>query len=284
MSDFKNKKISFNKSVFIGLFLLLSFSVFQTKAQKFIYGSNSYWIYKNLQNNKIDTLTVVFSEHYRYQLPKGGFVDLDYSKINTSDSSYYLYNMADYNIYTSFYRYDWFDCYGENFIYLEDSSTLCQTNVKFITKYDSITIGNKVYNNVKKVLVQNNKIENSNNSYYYWVDTIGYIKKVVISESDTLEWVLTHYKLYPYTLNTDIIEFKQNNILIFPNPFYDKIFINTEQTDLNTKIYDLNGKLLFTSDICNKNIDLFFLDQGVYIMVINSERNSLNAIFRIIKL
>lgn len=284
MSNLKNKMFNLNKIVMIGTLLLFNFLSLEINAQKFINGPDSYWIYKNLKNNHLDTLTVISSEHYRYQPSKGsGFVDLDLSKIKTSDSSYYLYNMKDYNIYTSFYKYDWFDCYGENFIYLEDSSSLCQTNAQFITKFDSLNIENKVYYNVKEVLIQKNKIEDNNNTIYYWVDSIGYIKKVVISELDTSVWVLTQYKLNPYMLTSYKNEIKESDIVMYPNPFFDNIFVKTQQTNLNLNIYDLNGKFLFASEMCNNMIDLSFLNKGVYVLLLSNTRKSINTIFKVIK-
>lgn len=60
----------------------------------------------------------------------------------------------------------------------------------------------------------------------------------------------------------------EKNILVYPNPFKNKVFINNEVTKIN--IYNLNGQLISTHSDVNKEISLDKLTNGTYIFEIFS--------------
>lgn len=75
------------------------------------------------------------------------------------------------------------------------------------------------------------------------------------------------------TIHVPSIEKKQ--ILIYPNPVKDFLFINLEnQEDSKIRIFDMNGKLQFTENLIlpNSKIDLTFLNNGVYFIQIITKK------------
>ena len=72
---------------------------------------------------------------------------------------------------------------------------------------------------------------------------------------------------------TSINEFEKSTIRIYPNPFTDLINIQSEKVIDSIEIKDLNGKTLL--ETTNNSINLSFLQNGYYFIVLNSEKHSL---------
>lgn len=66
-------------------------------------------------------------------------------------------------------------------------------------------------------------------------------------------------------------EFKKN-LIIYPNPVKDKLFIESPNIALEqVNIYDLSGKMVFKQkDLSNDNLDVSHLQSGVYILKIKT--------------
>ncbi|MBS3739004.1 T9SS type A sorting domain-containing protein [Mesohalobacter halotolerans] len=67
-------------------------------------------------------------------------------------------------------------------------------------------------------------------------------------------------------------EFLKQNLVIYPNPVNDKLFIKSPNIALeHVNIYDLSGKLVFEqNDISNGNLNISHLQSGVYILKIKT--------------
>ncbi|MBI5538961.1 MAG: aryl-sulfate sulfotransferase [Bacteroidia bacterium] len=84
------------------------------------------------------------------------------------------------------------------------------------------------------------------------------------------------------TTNIKIINNKENNISVFPNPGSDKIYIKGLVTSYSYKIYDITGKILITGNSNNEqNINISKLTDGIYFIKINSD--NIVETFKIIK-
>ena len=82
---------------------------------------------------------------------------------------------------------------------------------------------------------------------------------------------------WQYDPNVAGIEYLYTSIVIslYPNPFDDKISIETRPDFKMIEVYDLNGKSCFKKTLTHKNnteiIDLVELDKGIYILKIRTE-------------
>lgn len=86
---------------------------------------------------------------------------------------------------------------------------------------------------------------------------------------------------------TDVINLEENNLIVFPNPFRDKIYINASiplTETHNLEIFDLNGELVLSQDNYDANnpIDLSFAHSGVYVLIIENETERFKT--RIVKM
>lgn len=73
----------------------------------------------------------------------------------------------------------------------------------------------------------------------------------------------------------------KNNVTIYPNPFNEKININSNIALKKTEIYDILGKNIYSEDFKNE-IDTGFLQNGVYVIKLYSADNEV-FVRRIVK-
>ncbi len=69
--------------------------------------------------------------------------------------------------------------------------------------------------------------------------------------------------------------------IIVPNPVQNILRIITKIEDLEIQIIDLSGKRLFTGNV--KTIDISHLSDGIYIILIRSEKDQLSLRKKIVK-
>ena len=63
-----------------------------------------------------------------------------------------------------------------------------------------------------------------------------------------------------------------NSITVFPNPASDIIFVNGLNENAKISIYDLSGRLLFSKQVTNKQIDISNFQSGIYTMKIETSK------------
>jgi hypothetical protein len=65
---------------------------------------------------------------------------------------------------------------------------------------------------------------------------------------------------------------QEKNILIFPNPFKNKIQVSSLNEQSKIEIADLTGRIVFHSmlNLNSNEFDLFFLTEGIYVATIYS--------------
>ena len=82
------------------------------------------------------------------------------------------------------------------------------------------------------------------------------------------------------SLNINELEIT-GNLKFYPNPTSNSVFLNVENETIKTiYVFDLNGKLIFTKENINNQIDLSNLESGTYL--IKSDNRNINA-FKILK-
>ncbi len=86
-------------------------------------------------------------------------------------------------------------------------------------------------------------------------------------------WTPTFKQTYLYTdTAAGIDDSRQITAKVYPNPFSDKIRFEVALDTYFLNIFDLNGRLLYASDInTNEFVNLSFLNKGVYIYKIQTE-------------
>jgi ligand-binding sensor domain-containing protein len=67
---------------------------------------------------------------------------------------------------------------------------------------------------------------------------------------------------------TDITTVDNENVLIYPNPAYKKLFLKGLGKDAIVKLYDINGQILIGWQIADNQIDINNLANGLYYIVI----------------
>jgi hypothetical protein len=77
-------------------------------------------------------------------------------------------------------------------------------------------------------------------------------------------------------LNTGVVTAINNHAIAFPNPFKNILSINSALNLNKIEIYNLAGKLLISTDGTQKDLDLNDLNQGVYLLRIQSEEGNFN--------
>lgn len=76
------------------------------------------------------------------------------------------------------------------------------------------------------------------------------------------------------SLTTSGIDEILNDFILYPNPFSSRLYIKGEWKDFsNYDIYDNAGQKIFSGEINSNNIDLNFLDNGIYIIFMYSKTN-----------
>lgn len=102
---------------------------------------------------------------------------------------------------------------------------------------------------------------------------------VRMQNSYTETAVTTSFKITidPALLSTP--EFQLNSIAVYPNPVLDELLIDTETLKTETiEVYNINGQLIKSQNKTETNtikIDFSNLDNGVYLVKINSENGSI---------
>jgi hypothetical protein len=74
-------------------------------------------------------------------------------------------------------------------------------------------------------------------------------------------------------ISRDTVEYYESNINLYPNPTTNKIVIkNSAKLEIESiSISDLNGQLLFNTEIDMNEIDLSGLSSGIYILKLSSQ-------------
>jgi xyloglucan-specific exo-beta-1,4-glucanase len=95
----------------------------------------------------------------------------------------------------------------------------------------------------------------------------------------SLDLGLLKYHLELSTLSTPTIPNQANdNIIVYPNPASDKIFIeNLNIPVVEVRIYATNGELITKSDNPESGIDISQLRDGIYIVMVNTSNNQFSV-------
>jgi hypothetical protein len=79
-------------------------------------------------------------------------------------------------------------------------------------------------------------------------------------------------KLHKYNPITVVnpVPIQDGDVKVFPNPANNLLFINGLNQNANVAIYDMTGKLIYNSELCNSQIDVSNFQSGVYMMKIET--------------
>ncbi len=100
--------------------------------------------------------------------------------------------------------------------------------------------------------------------------------------------------LIPNGLATDIGAFEyyssigfednlENDIIVYPNPFTDKVFFSDELLNTDYQIISISGALLKSGKITSNEINLSALASGIYFMQITDNKSHQRKTFKLIK-
>lgn len=70
---------------------------------------------------------------------------------------------------------------------------------------------------------------------------------------------------------SSVNELSSEELIVFPNPFKDRINLETEYTILETKVYSLDGSVALIDNIAKKMVDLSALPKGCYLLKVVTE-------------
>jgi surface protein len=87
---------------------------------------------------------------------------------------------------------------------------------------------------------------------------------------DTYGWIITDAGSDCSTAGVD--DLNQLDVLIYPNPATDKLYINGIKTMATISVFDLLGKEIFSVKTI-KEVDVDFLPKGVYLIKIRENQN-----------
>ena len=91
--------------------------------------------------------------------------------------------------------------------------------------------------------------------------------------SNTNTWNQVRLSLYFYTSVSAIEDNRQITAKMYPNPFNDNIRFEVDADNFDINIYATDGKLLYQASYqSNKNINLGFLNKGIYIYKIKTDK------------
>ncbi|MFA7082621.1 MAG: T9SS type A sorting domain-containing protein [Bacteroidales bacterium] len=105
---------------------------------------------------------------------------------------------------------------------------------------------------------------------------------ITIGESEQSQVFMAKYSdssfNQPYTVvGLNNIETKDNNILVYPNPTKDDVYITTKGEQINSySLYNINGQLLLNNEkVKNKSekISLSTFPKGVYILKVVTDKS-----------
>jgi len=162
-----------------------------------VFKPGSYWIYKNMQNNTIDSV-------YVFTLDSGYTTDPPRVKCSFSNHEYYYLaklksqNIGEFNLVyirnkvMSNVQVEYSKFIGTNEYYNSDSSKANSLNIEYIQQYQSISIQNSNYYLVDKIKVMSSQIGGSN-AFLYWASSIGIIK---FEKENGEVWELTDGRYY----------------------------------------------------------------------------------------
>ena len=112
------------------------------------------------------------------------------------------------------------------------------------------------------------------------------IGEVVVTSLQSGSNILTQGFIQPNLPNSVYnIDLNDPNLLVFPNPFTNRINIidNNNSNHLwNLKLYNSEGKFLLEKTKVNY-VDLEYLSNGLYFIVLNSDVNNFSEIVKISK-
>jgi hypothetical protein len=157
-------------------------------------------------------------------------------------------------------------------------STLSDTNVKIqwtnrTTQNDSIIVERKIDNSdftylakISPTSIQYTDISATTGKTFYYRLRAN-LKDSIEIQSYPIKVLLTH---------TAVQEMDQDNLLIYPNPAIDKIFISGLNNKAKVSIYNICGTLEATKTVSvfDNNIHINELAEGIYILNIESEDKS----------
>lgn len=177
----------------------------QESIKPFEVKTNSYWVYKNDSTGVQDSVSVLSTETGMiWTTPQvhgqGGGTLSEYYKINLKS---YLNNTFYNNfILNDFMKRNGGGTWGQDGqpIYIANSAVGTTFNgMEISSKLNTLNINGITFNNITKVkITAANQIqpEFSNDTYLYYVDTVGLIKKEIVLGLNNIEsWSIKHWKI-----------------------------------------------------------------------------------------
>ena len=180
------------------------YNYIQLSIKPFEVKTNSYWVYKNDSTGVQDSVSVLSTETGMvWTTPQvhgqGGGTQSEYYKINLKSFS----NNTYYNHYilNNFMKMNGGGTWGQDGqpIYMANSNVGTAFNgMEIVSNLNSLTINGITFNNVTKIKITTaNQIqpEFSNDTYLYFVDTVGLIKKDIVLDINNIEsWSIKNWK------------------------------------------------------------------------------------------
>ncbi len=151
--------------------------------------------------------------------------------------------------------------------YEYDNKPLPNFGIDYLFVYDPMPYTDAP--EIEKKISKNNMIKavSEKYSYFYTYNEIG----LPITFETKWDEIITDPTILNITYksknqNTSIIDKDKNQIIIYPNPARDKLFLNSIDADL-IKIYDINGKEVYSGifDLFSE-IDISRLSNGNYLV------------------
>ena len=167
--------------------------------------TNSYWVYKNDSTGVQDRVSVLSTETAMiWTIPQvhgqGGGTQSEYYKINLKS----FLNNTYYNnfILTNFMKINGGGTYGQEGqpIYMANSAIGTSFNgMEIINKLNSLNINGVTFNNITKIkITSSNQYQQEfiNDTYLYFIDTVGLIKKETVLGLNNIEsWSIKRWKI-----------------------------------------------------------------------------------------
>lgn len=94
--------------------------------------------------------------------------------------------------------------------------------------------------------------------YAAWDTSTLCVNPIAPSYLDTLDWIPC------FATDIEELHASEYNVLIFPNPAKNKVYIETDFDFASTQIFNLTGNLVKTVDASSKEINLQELPSGLY--------------------
>lgn len=177
----------------------------QESIKPFEVKANSYWVYKNDSTGVQDSISVLSTETGMiWTIPQahgqGGGTQSEYYKINLKSFS----NNTYYNDYilNNYIKRNGGGTWGQDGqpIYMANSNVGTSFNgMEISSKLNSLNVNGITFTNVTKIKITTaNQIqpEFSNDTYLYFVDTVGLIKKDIVLGINNIEsWTIKNWKI-----------------------------------------------------------------------------------------